>query len=177
MLNDTENGSCLVRSGTEVHTLQQIPEPVCETIGFYSVIEVDSIGFCGGFLVLNELGRPVEFHCTLPLNPEKAQTILYGQSLKPFLFAEHIGPSLIRKAKSKSPLILVNQSESLGLRAKIDQRVALIQSANEQRVGWKAADQADSATIDSWLQQTTLDLNEPFERIHSAIEEAHSVHR
>ncbi len=177
MLKDSESGSSVVVTDPAVAGPPKVARSVCDVVGFYSVIQVDSIGYCGGLLVLNRIGRPIEFHCTLPVKPENAQTILYGQSLEPFLYAEHIGPPLIQKAKSDPALILVNQVAAIGLHAKVKSPVALIQSARENRVSWKAANQADSGLIDDWLQQISLDLNEPFERIEAAINEAHSVGR
>lgn len=133
------------------------------------------MGFCGGYLVLGETGRPIEFHCTLPVLPERAQTILYGEALRPCLFSEHIGPPLIARARTSAPLVLVNQTESLGLGRNTNSRVALVQTNPDQEVAWQAADVRQAERIDAWLKQATLDLMEPFERICSAIEEAHLV--
>ncbi len=64
-------------------------------IGFLSVIEHDELGLFGGYLVLNMAGRPLEFHCTSPVRPNRAQEILYGPTLRPFLFGEQIGQALL----------------------------------------------------------------------------------
>ena len=64
------------------------------TIGFLTVVEHQETGLTGGYLVLNTLGRPVEFHCTAPLKTNRAQEILYGPTLRPFLYGEQIGQTL-----------------------------------------------------------------------------------
>ncbi len=37
-------------------------------LGFLTVLEHES-GLTGGYLLLNTLGRPLEFHCTAPIKP------------------------------------------------------------------------------------------------------------
>jgi hypothetical protein len=68
-------------------------------IGFLTVVEHADRGLTGGLLVLNAAGRPLEFHCTAPLKPNRAQQILYGPTLRPFLYGEQIGQTLLSKAK------------------------------------------------------------------------------
>ncbi|GEM_PF-626377 len=82
-------------------------------LGFLSVLTPSEVGFVGGYLVLNDVGRPLEFHCTTPVKPTRAQEILYGTSLKPYLFAEAIAPALAAKAKNQAALICVDQRELL----------------------------------------------------------------
>src|SRR5262245_21892116 len=54
-------------------------------IGFYTVVAHEQHGLFGGLLVLNRNGRPLEFHCTAPLKPNRAQEILYGATLESYL--------------------------------------------------------------------------------------------
>ena len=60
-------------------------------LGFLTVLEHSQHGLMGGYLVLNISGRPLEFHCTAPIKPNRAQQILYGPTLEPYLFGEQIG--------------------------------------------------------------------------------------
>ncbi|MBL9124077.1 MAG: hypothetical protein JNG90_10630, partial [Planctomycetaceae bacterium] len=46
-------------------------------LGFLTVVEHEQLGLIGGYLLLNLSGRPLEFHCTAPLKPNRAQQILY----------------------------------------------------------------------------------------------------
>jgi hypothetical protein len=68
-------------------------------LGFLTVIDQSPCGLTGGYLVLNRTGRPLEFHCTSPIQPEKIQKILYGDTLRPFLFGERIAQTLIQRSK------------------------------------------------------------------------------
>lgn len=70
-----------------------------ENLGFLTVIDQFSTGLTGGYLVLNKTGRPLEFHCTMPLAPDKIQQILYGETLQPFLYGERIAQTLIQRSK------------------------------------------------------------------------------
>lgn len=79
-------------------------------IGFLTVREYEGQGLFGGYLVLNAGGRPIEFHCTAPVRPNRAQEILYGPTLKPYLYGEQIGQALMQKSKTK-PLLVFTDSE------------------------------------------------------------------
>lgn len=72
-------------------------------LGFLSVIELPSQGLIGGYLLLNAHARPLEFHCTAPVRANRAQEVLYGATLEPYLYGEQIGATLI-KASRLSPL-------------------------------------------------------------------------
>ena len=69
-----------------------------EKLGFLTVVEDQKSGLFGGYLVLNSAGRPLEFHCTAPVKPTRAQEILYGPTLKSYLYGEQIGKTLLDHA-------------------------------------------------------------------------------
>jgi len=70
-----------------------------ENLGFLTIVDHALGGLTGGYLVLNRAGRPLEFHCTVPLYPDKIQQILYGDTLQPFLYGERIAQTLIQRSK------------------------------------------------------------------------------
>jgi len=82
-------------------------------LGFLTVIDQSPCGLTGGYLVLNQAGRPLEFHCTVPLQPEKIQQILYGDTLQPFLYGERIAQTLINRSKLPVFSILTNHAAVL----------------------------------------------------------------
>lgn len=84
-------------------------------MGFFSVLEVQELGFCGGLLILNQIGRPLEFHCTLPIQPTKTQEILYGESLRPLLFGDSIGKSLVDKTRLRPDVLWVDSADAAGV--------------------------------------------------------------
>ena len=86
------------------------------TIGFLTVCEYADRGLFGGYLVLNMAGRPLEFHCTVPVRPSRAQEILYGPTLKPFLYGEQIGVTLFSKAVAKPLFVCTDVEPALPLR-------------------------------------------------------------
>ena len=71
---------------------------MAENIGFLTVID-QCPGLTGGYLVLNRAGRPLEFHCTMPIIPDRLQQILYGDTLQPFLYGERIAQTLLHRPK------------------------------------------------------------------------------
>ena len=75
------------------------PRSPLASLGFLTVVEHAELGLLGGYLLLNAAGRPLEFHCTAPVKPNRAQEILYGPTLKPFLYGEQIGQTLLTRSK------------------------------------------------------------------------------
>jgi hypothetical protein len=93
-----------------------------------TVIDHPQHGLCGGYLVLNRCGRPLEFHCTTPVKPNRAQEILYGPTLKPFLYGEQIGQALLSKSKSETLLICTDQEAALAVADYTEVPVVLVLS-------------------------------------------------
>ncbi len=104
------------------------------TIGFFTVTEDAESGFIGGLLVLNGAGRPLEFHCTAPLKPNRAQEILYGPTLRPFLYGEQIGATLASKSKSDTLFLCTDVEPAMCLRDSIDTPLVLVCSRDDSRV-------------------------------------------
>lgn len=133
------------------------------SLGFITVVDHDELGCIGGYLILNLGGRPLEFHCTAPVRANRAQQILYGVSLKPFLYGELVGRALIEKGLETPIVILTNQPELNSLQAFID--VPLMQLDDVEN---------SPSTVIHELQifMETIPIDEPFGRITDAIEEA-----
>lgn len=170
------------------------------TLGFLSFVDQRPHGVLGGFLIVNTRGRPLEFHCSTPVQTNRAQEILYGPTLRPFLFGELVGKTLIEHAKLPVDAILVDSSDTLDLRKAVNVPVAVVADAEE--TGMLFAKQppglsdlelsAPSLRIGSFLLTISrgygedsvaledmlgslvgdLDLREPFERIRAALDEA-----
>ena len=98
-------------------------------IGFLTIIRDSEDGLFGGFLVLNILGRPCEFHCTAPVRPSRAQEILYGPTLEPYLYGECIGPALLEKSKSDPLVVLTDVAGAMTARAFVRVPMALLVAA------------------------------------------------
>ncbi|HEY6563769.1 MAG TPA: hypothetical protein VIY86_04695, partial [Pirellulaceae bacterium] len=86
------------------------------SVGFLTVVQVSGAGAVGGLLVLNSRGRPLEFHCTAPVVTNRAQEILYGQTLRPYLFGEQIGATLLQKCRSQPQVVATDSKDALAAR-------------------------------------------------------------
>ena len=95
-------------------------------LGFLRVAEPRPGLFVGGLLVTGLRGRPLEFQCTTPVQPNPTQVTLYGPTLRPFVVGELIGKTLLDKAAVKPHLILVDEPDALELRPHCGQPVARI---------------------------------------------------
>jgi hypothetical protein len=165
------------------------------SLGFLTVVEHAELGLLGGYLLLNAAGRPLEFHCTAPVKPSRAQEILYGKTLKPFLYGEQIGHTLLSKSKL-TPVVVCTDSESvLAVRDHTPIPVALV-GATAGSPGTTGATAGLPSSVVFRLGQTDLllpapyasdeqiirqhwpaqadhlDLSEPFARIREALDEA-----
>jgi len=79
------------------------------TFGYLTSVHSATHGFFGGYLIVSPRGRPLEFHCTSPVRPSRAQEILYGPTLQSYLVGEQISGSLLAAAKLAPWVILTDQ--------------------------------------------------------------------
>lgn len=164
-------------------------KPSAACLGFLTVLENAELGFLGGYLLLNAAGRPLEFHCTAPIRANRTQEILYGPTLRPFLFGEQIGQTLLTRSKL-TPLVVCTDSEpALSVREFTDIPVMLVLGATAGALDCAQTSQFRLATNQvspapgylsdeqliraAWPSQADhLDLLEPFDRIREALDEA-----
>jgi hypothetical protein len=156
-------------------------------IGFLTVVEHAEFGIFGGYLLLNAAARPLEFHCTAPVKANRAQEILYGPTLKEYLY-EQIAPALLSKAKTTPFLICTDSAVMLaaaaasavplalvfaGLDDDASGRVTMTLGQNRLALPVERA-REQSAIADRWREAhaDSIDLCEPFARIREALEEA-----
>ncbi len=161
--------------------------------GFLTAVEDSRHGYFGGYLILSELGRPLEFHCSTPVLASEAQRILYGATLRSYLLGELIGETLVSRAKLPVEAVLTDIAEMQSLSLSRNEPVAWLrpldgapqeqnpevphlQLGNYHLSGsptcrWRA-DQLRQATAPLVAR---IDLAEPFERIREAIREAQRV--
>ncbi len=95
-------------------------------LGFLTVRQSEETGMVGGYLVLNEHGRPLEFHCTVPVKPNRAQQILFGPTLQPFLYGEQIGQTLLNKSILEPAAVYTDIAAALSVRDFVKMPVALV---------------------------------------------------
>ncbi len=162
------------------------------TLGFLTVLSDADHGLFGGYLLLNMAGRPLEFHCTAPIKPNRAQEILYGPTLESYLYGEQIAHTLLEQAKSEPLVVCTDCPPALSVRELVSTPVALVLAPDAAgdgrlrtfRVGRNTlavaqASEADSPLIAGRLAELSesFDLAEPFGRIRQAIEEAQQAAR
>ena len=99
--------------------------------GFLTAVEDQQLGWIGGYLVLNAAGRPLEFHCTAPVKPNRAQQILYGPTLACYICGEQIGTALTRKSSINAAAIFTNTSTMMAVRCSVNSPVACVNESAE----------------------------------------------
>lgn len=157
-------------------------------LGFLAIVEAPpgGGGYVGGLLVTNKLGRPLEFQCTTPVKPNRTQEILYGQTLRPFLFSELIGKTLLERLQVSAHLILIDQPDILDLRRHTKLPVScLIKGEGKDlpdqtrldlgssRLAFHPdfSEDVDAVRGHSKLIPGDADLAEPLERVREALQE------
>jgi hypothetical protein len=163
-------------------------------IGFLTALEDPQHGFFGGYLVLSELGRPLEFHCSTPVMPNQAQRILYGKTLGAYVLSDLIGQTLVAKSQLPVQAVLTDQREMLGLTLVRDEIIICVESNNPVDADLESTSAPQFTMGNYRLFGTTtciwqpaeqqqilsniasrVELAEPFERIREAIREAQRV--
>jgi hypothetical protein len=166
--------------------MQQQAEPGDGAVfGFLTAIESPQHGLFGGYLVVDGLGRPLEFHCTAPVKVSRAQQILYGPTLHGHLHGQQIGAALLAESKALPAVVLTDHDAMLHVRPHTKLPVALVRpldgteaaagfTVGTARVIPHASEAADDVALCERLAALALsvDLQEPFDRIRAAIEEA-----
>ena len=72
----------------------------------------------------------LNFIATLPVKPDRAQEILFGASLRSYLYGQHITRPLVDKAKCQPAVILVDDADALELQAFVKTPLAWFESPN-----------------------------------------------
>ena len=154
--------------------------------GFLTAVDSPAHGLFGGYLVVDGLGRPLEFHCTAPVKVSRAQQILYGPTLHGHLHGRQIGAALLAEGKAGATVVLTDLESMLHVRPHTSLPVVLIQQAEVAAIdgpGFRlggtfvsphATDTPRSVELEQRLAAlaAAVDLREPFERIRLALDEA-----
>lgn len=167
------------------------------SFGFLSSLKSAEYGYFGGYLIVSPLGRPLEFHCTSPVNPSRAQEILYGPTLYTYLLGDQIAAALVQAAKLSPRLIVTDEPAMLSARMKAKAPMTLLvsdcgadtssmsplaQNEGSFRVGdyemqMPAGFESEAGTVVELaaVLSQQVELREPFGRIHEAIREAQRI--
>ncbi len=151
--------------------------PSTERVAYLASTHAGDRYLVGGLLVIDLRGRPLEFHCTAPVEVSRAQKILFGQSLESHLHCDCIGAALLAKLRQQPDLVLIDQRAFRALTTHTELPIALLLEtpdggpANGTARYELVNDGRNIRTIIEKLAET-VDLAEPFERILDAIREA-----
>ena len=163
-------------------------------LGFITVVETTGLGFSGGLLIVNTLGRPIEFHCTAALKVNRAQKILYGRTYQSFLFCDQIAASLIENTHSQPQAFVTDCADLMPLTESVDAPVLLLPNEsdakiqrtdlghfqlNERRLWFDSVERERAEPLRNLCKtlSDTLPIDEPLERIREAIAEAQAAVR
>ena len=163
-------------------------------LGFITVVETPEIGFSGGLLIVNTLGRPIEFHCTAAVKINRAQKILYGRTYQSFLFCDQIAASLLEHTRTQPQAYVTDCVELMPLTESVESPVLLLPNhpdtiteredlshfqLDERRVWFGSSEREQAEPIRGVCQRLcdTLSIEEPLDRIREAISEAQAVAR
>ena len=102
-----------------------------KSFGYLTTVETAEFGYFGGYLIVSSLGRPLEFHCTAPIQPSRAQRILYGPTLASYLLGEQICGALSGAAKLTPELILTDCEVALHARNRFAVPIALVTAVEQ----------------------------------------------
>lgn len=158
-------------------------------LGYLAFVPLDGHSMVGGYLIVTDCARPVEFHCTAPVCPSKTHEILYGPTLRSVLCGEQIGPALVSQTELRPQLLITDEASALAMRAMTSCPIALVEENAEggsspatewsMRCGRSLLTSNVASTEDHELISQALaalmgdwEIAEPLERIRAAIQEA-----
>jgi hypothetical protein len=132
------------------------------SFGFLSTLETTEYGYFGGYLIVSSRGRPLEFHCTSPVQPSRAQEILYGPTLHAYLLGEQISGALLKAATLAPQLVITDVAGMLVARVNLRCPMALLVSRTPQigPVGL-AIEQSDGVVQFDDGRQSVADASTP----------------
>lgn len=155
------------------------------SFGFLTTLESPTHGLFGGYLVVDALGRPLEFHCTAPVKVSRAQQILYGPTLQGHLHGRQVGGALLAEGKAGPAVVLTDSDAMLHVRSQTNLPVVIVRRGaqeptaggfqlGESFVSPHADDAGRTGELEARLATlaAAVDLCEPFDRIRAALEEA-----
>jgi len=170
-------------------------------IAFVTLAEVEEGVLRGGILVTDVNGKPVEFRCTSPIQPNPVQRTLYGSTLMPHIAVELVGIPLLKSVQALPGVVLVQQEEFLALRMKCENPLLLarrqgqdIQLSEEDKKDqpeellsspsgnftpviitchWDYPDDVKQCKEKLGWTFANCDLVEPFERVKTALRTLH----
>jgi len=150
-------------------------------IAFVDVTLFSDGSIRGGIMTTDIETRPYEFRVTSPINPTQVQKILYGTSLKDYVYGELICAPLVKATKEKLSVVLTKDPHILAMRPLVSVPIILIQDDYKQAgEGIKPVSFSAHKNFKSELSyaQSILvpiaqnhDLIEPFERLILALKE------
>lgn len=132
------------------------------TYGYLLVVEDPVFGQTGGLLIVCQQGRPLEFHCTEPVQTTRAQEILFGPTLRSYVRGEQIGGALLAKAKLPIGILLT-----------LDDETATAGAAKGLTTLVLSPDAENPESLAGLAK--TIDPIEPFDRVRDAIREAQKM--
>ena len=150
-------------------------------LGFLSTVALEKQAFLGGLLITNCEGRPLEFQCTAPVQPNRTQVILYGPTLDSYIQTDLIAKTLVDRVTVRPSVLLVDSDGILPLRQLVDVPMGCLcesEQGGSLRIGRQLLQfhrefSADREAIETALGDipAEADLAEPFERIQAALQE------
>jgi hypothetical protein len=158
-----------------------VSEPQEIRLAFIDVAVFPDGSIRGGILTTDLETRPYEFRVTSPIKPTQVQQILYGASLKDYVYGELICAPLVKATKEKLSLVLAKEPYIVAMRPLVSIPVILVHHDGKS-IGENLRPVSLSAhkSFQSELSfaQTVLapvmqshDLIEPFERLKLALNE------
>lgn len=154
-------------------------------LAFMDVILFSDGAIRGGILTTDIETRPYEFRITSAIKPTQLQQMLYGTSLKDYVYGELICAPLIKATKEKISFVLTKERYIMEVRPLVAVPIVLM-SYNDKAAG----DGAKSMSFQMHKDYSTelsqakviltpitqkLDLMEPFERLKLALNEVHRL--
>ncbi len=147
-------------------------------LAFIDIAVFSDSSIRGAILTTDTNTRPFEFRITSPIKPTHMQEVLYGASLKGYVYGELICAPLVQATKEKLSLVVVKDESLLTMRPHIQCAVTCINLSDKSRsthIDFSSDIEQIDAILNPILALEKWDLAEPFLRLQTALQEVHQL--
>lgn len=144
-------------------------------LGFLHVASSIPSRYRGGYLLLTDYGRPIEFHYTSELSISPLQQALFGAQFERIVYADLLAKPMTDRQSTAPQILVVNSPVLLELRRQIPAPVVAISVAKDHALtATTHRDYVGDLAVFEKVRTMTpsgFDWMEPFDRIAAALAE------
>lgn len=148
-------------------------------LAFMDILNFEDGSMRAGLLITNLATHPYEFRTTNSIKPTTFQQLLYGVTLKDYLYGELIGLPLVRSVKEKIDILLVREKKLLSIRPSVAFPILMLYQEGNVTQGHTLSTVVHEEYPHDENSLPYIaeigDISEPFDRVRVALKEIQRI--